>query len=323
MSSDSDNDNERDNDNELPPKDAIPAVPDGAAASPPLSAPPRTVRSVPPPLPARARSVPPPPVVPPPAAIPAELESTPNVTDEEPHPISSRLMAAQHAPIQEITQPIIMPPVHVQPQIQEITAPLPPMPAPFPVAVPNEGPYRTPDNPNAIEHVPLGGPFATPKKARPILGGAVWTYGALLWAFVIFGQFTTSWGLSTPLNQTAAIVIVLIIMSIAWIKSLRHGSIAAPGNIAGRALGILMLSFTFFGVTWVLSIIGGAMTGKMSGLVPFCLVGVALLSVIFGARMTSPIKLERSHGQRFASVVMWILGTILTLVAGADLASNG
>jgi hypothetical protein len=39
--------------------------------------------------------------------------------------------------------------------------------------------------------------------------------------------------------------------------------------------------------------------------------------------LTSPTAADRTHRQRVVLIMMWIAGTLLTLVVGVDLAANG
>ena len=48
------------------------------------------------------------------------------------------------------------------------------------------------------------------------------------------------------------------------------------------------------------------------------LVAIATTAAIVGPRVTSEVRPETTHRMRFALVVMWLAGALLTLVAGVE-----
>jgi hypothetical protein len=162
----------------------------------------------------------------------------------------------------------------------------------------------------------------------PVLGPAVSVYAVLLWSFVVFGQLTTSWSMGTPLSGTVAGFAVLLLAFVAWIAGIRRGSLALPprsrARLVGRAVGIAAASF----VLWLATIFAATILGSESRrnhdlLVAFLLVVVSGVAALAGPRLTSPVRPVRTHRMRFALVMMWICGALVTLVAGVDLAANG
>jgi hypothetical protein len=171
-------------------------------------------------------------------------------------------------------------------------------------------------------------PFATQRRPRPLLGPALSVYAMMLWAFVVAGQLTTSWLFGAPLGQGTAVFMVFATTFAVWIASLRRSRMAVPprshGHLFWRAVGVGVVAFLFFFVT----LIGATILARTSYrdhdfLVAFGLVVVSLVAAIAGPKLTTPTAPERTHGQRFALVAAWIAGTVLTLVAAADLAANG
>jgi hypothetical protein len=189
------------------------------------------------------------------------------------------------------------------------------------VDAPGAGPYRTPPR---DELVGFGAPKRTP---WPVFGPALSGFGVMLWTFVVAGQFTTSWSAGRPLDQGVAVVAVGMATLVAWALGLRSSRAAVPsttGWFFGRAVGVIVSTLVLF----VMAIVGTTAAAGFSSrnhdfLVGFLLVAVAYVSVIVGARLTAPEPRERTHGQRFVQVALWVASGLLSFVAGADLASNG
>lgn len=232
------------------------------------------------------------------------------------------------------------PNAYAEPYAQEHTAPMEPplqlhshpphipIPAPLPpsqrIPIPASGPYRVPpvDQPMANWQ-----PQPQPKQPRPILGSAIAVYGVLLWSFIVAGQFATSWISGAPLSQGTAAFFVFVATGTAWGFALHRSRHALPsvamGRFIWRGIGIGAIAFCFFFLTLVGATIFGQMTHGLDFLIAFVLVATAMAAMIVGPRVTTPNRPARTHGMRFAVVSMWIVGVILTMVAGAELATNG
>jgi len=189
------------------------------------------------------------------------------------------------------------------------------------VDTPGAGPYRTPPRDESLG-------FGPPKRAPwPVFGPALSGFGVMLWSFVVAGQFTTSWSAGRPLDQGIAVGAVVIATFVAWVLGLRRSRAVVPsatGWFFARAVAVVVSTLVLF----VLAVVGttavaGTSSRNHDFSVGFLLVAVAFVSVLLGARLTSPERPERSHGQRFVRVALWVACALLSFVAGADLASNG
>lgn len=195
-----------------------------------------------------------------------------------------------------------------------------PQPAPRTIEPPvPSGPYRTPP------HEVLA-PAPRPP-TRPYVGAAVATFGPMLWSFVVAGQFTTSWSTGKPLAQGIAIAAVFVSTLAAWIVAMRRSHHAVPAAsktaLVGRALLVGLFSFALFVVAIVAATAFGAANPKSHDfLVGFALVAVAVGASFVGPKLTTSEPPARTHGQKFLVVALWVLGALITLVAGADLATN-
>jgi hypothetical protein len=194
------------------------------------------------------------------------------------------------------------------------------------IAAADGAPYRVPAPPIEAPEPALWAPV--PRKPRPIVGPALSVFAVLLWAFVVFGQFTTSWLLGAPLGQTTAVILVLLTTFVAWIASVRRSRAVVPPrstmHLAWRGVGIAALAFMSFVVCVVAATaIGAASAHNHDMLIAIVLVAVSMLAALAGPRSTSPGPLERTRRQRSVLVMLWIAGVLLTLIAAADLAKNG
>jgi hypothetical protein len=222
-------------------------------------------------------------------------------------------------------------------QPNDLATALPPEDVPAPPAqsapaeatetIPSGAPYRAPAPPEERALVPEPPPFAR-RSPRPILGPAVSVFAVLLWSFVVFGQFTTSWMSSGPLSERLAVCLVLIVTFASWVAGIRRSRDAMPPrtkvHLAMRAIGIGSLSLLMFVLTvFVATVIGSASSRNHDFFVAFVLVTFSLVAAIAGPPWTSPLPPTRTHRQRFALTALWIAGVVVTLVAGAELAVNG
>jgi hypothetical protein len=237
---------------------------------------------------------------------------------------------ATTAPLEAAAAPLVAPPLAEAAPVAvaiaapqgvalEAIAPAPPVPS---------GPYRVPappQDPTLVPEVYFGPP---PKRPRPLIGPAISVFAVMLWTFVIAGQFTTSWNLGAPLSQEVAVALILVTTFAAWLGSVRLSRLVVPPrqttNLVWRAIGIGVLAFVFFITCFTAAAFAGAATRENHDfLIPFVLVVLSLGAALAGRKMTAPSPPQRTARERFLVVAMWIAGTLLTLVAGIDLAANG
>jgi len=189
-------------------------------------------------------------------------------------------------------------------------------------------PYRVPAPPPALEPVAtpelyFGPP---PRKPRPLIGPALSVFAVMLWTFVVAGQFASSWTLGVRVRNGEATILLLFLTLVAWIASMRRSHIAVPPrtmmHLIWRAIGAGIVAFVLFVSCLVAATaIGSAV--ELDFFVAVVLVLISLLAAIAGAHLTSPAPPERTQRQRVMLVLLWIAGTLLTLVAGADLGAHG
>jgi hypothetical protein len=211
--------------------------------------------------------------------------------------------------------PPVPPPPPVDPAAPEVPVDVaPPVPS---------GPYRLVAAPAPQEHAITASP-----RPWPVIGPVLSVYAVLLWSFVVFGQFTTSWSMGTPMSPQTAALAVLLLTFVSWLVAFRRSRIAAPprarSRLVGRAIGIPALACACFLTTIIAAtIVGNESSRDHDVLIAFVLVCLSGLAALAGPRLTSPMPSGRSHQVRFAYVATWIAGVLVTLVAGASLVANG
>lgn len=195
--------------------------------------------------------------------------------------------------------------------------PLPAAPA-APVAPPHAP--RTETTPGPTTAAP--GTQATP---RPLLGPALRVYGALLWSYVVFGQFTTSWIDDRPLGEGWALLGVFATTATVAVLAVRRSVHIAPTGALGivrRTAAVVAISL----LAWFATVAGVTLTRAFNGDLKnaLALVAIALAASIFGLRMNrAPAEGGAMHGRRVLQVMIWITLSVVTLVAGAELVAVG
>jgi hypothetical protein len=170
-------------------------------------------------------------------------------------------------------------------------------------------------------------PFVAGPKPRPTLGPAFSVFAVLLWSFVVAGQFTTSWMSGGPLPPSIAFGFVVIASFVSWFTSVRLSAMARPARAASivmRAIGIGVLALLLFVfAVFAATVAGGASSHNHDLLIAFALVIVSAFAGMFGPRWTWPSRPERTPRQRSTHMLLWIAGTIVTLVAALELLVSG
>lgn len=188
-------------------------------------------------------------------------------------------------------------------------------------------PQDAPEEPSPVEAPPpLEALQERPARApSPVVGPALWVSGVLLWAYVVMGQFTTSWfSHAAPLGEAAATLGVVLATAIALRVAVGRSLHAREGKIPGRAarVGLLALLLAFLVVT-VLSVIARATTADLDGLVMAVLTTIALAAFLNGRRLTGPAPVPPTHRQRVFGALLWVGVGAVTLGACAEAAAAG
>jgi hypothetical protein len=233
--------------------------------------------------------------------------------------------APQEDEAEQITNTARLPPVAAAPPPTPSAPPLPaaamsPQPAP-----PVQYVQVVQVQPGAMPYA--GSPFQAPRVPRPVVGPAMSVFGALLWTFVVAGQFTTSWMSGAPLGEGAAIAMVFFGTLVAWFLAVRRSQIvpvSGRGALFGRALAIGAMAFGLF----VAVVLGATFLGAVSSqnhdlVIALALLALSAVASFMGPRVTAPVRAARTHSAQLASVALWIGAAIVSAIACAELAANG
>ena len=175
----------------------------------------------------------------------------------------------------------------------------------------------------------LANPYAFPRPApRPRfrLGPSLSVFGVLLWSYLVFGQFTTTWvpG-SAPLGEGAAVLGVFACTGAAFYFAVRR-SLVVPvrsyHQLVGRAITIAIMSFGFWFLTVVFAtVFGQSSRTNLDGVITSFLLLVSGFAVVFGRRITlserQPFS-QLSQRERAVTAVLWTGAVAMTLGACAE-----
>ena len=199
------------------------------------------------------------------------------------------------------------------------------VPAPMPEEVPTvvEAPYRT-----ALEAAPAFVARASP--AVTVWGPVLWTFGIVLWSYVVIGQLVTTYAPgrhSLLLGEGTGILFVLVASFVAWIVGLRRSLHASPaaawgGRLArGVVLGMLA-SMSWCTVTVGASIAGQAGSKNADGTVTVFLLVVSIAALLYGRRLSPPVDASPTQRRRTLARLAWTGAAVLTLIALVALAAS-
>ena len=221
----------------------------------------------------------------------------------------------------------------------DLVPPAPPLPAvpvvepapasPIEEPMPSGAPYRAPapPPPQLFEAPPAELYFGRPsRKPRPLIGPALSVFAVTLWAFVVAGQFASSWSMGINVLSGHALIVVAFLTFVAWIANMRRSRAVVPPrsvmHLLWRAIGAGILAFLLFLFSLAAATaVNSAM--DVDFFAALALVLVSLGAAIAGPHLTSPSPVVRTPRQRTTLVLLWVAGTLLTLIAGADLAAHG
>lgn len=202
--------------------------------------------------------------------------------------------------------------------------PQPPSPEPLPDAVPNPDGEAAPvlATEPAAGVPPFGPPLAPPppfppfetlpqlRPGHPVLGPSLWTFGALLWAYLVIGECVLSFGLP----EAVGFVLVLLAYGIAWLASMPDT--AAPANrwqkLAPGVTGLALFITTLF---FAATLFGTSRRSHIAG-ITLLLWFFSATMLLLGRRWTL-----RAHSRRrlrwpvAGTVVLWVISGLVTLVA--------
>ncbi|HEX8792277.1 MAG TPA: hypothetical protein VF765_15085 [Polyangiaceae bacterium] len=199
-----------------------------------------------------------------------------------------------------------------------------PLPAAAPSAGPPSGSQPVPSAPyrTALETAPPFVPRAS--TAVTVWGPALWTFGIVLWSYVVMGQLATTYAPgrhSLLVGEGTAILFVLVASFVAWLVAVRRslGASPAPGWAGRIARGFILGMLA--SMSWCTVTAGAAVAGKSAaknadGSITVMLLVVSIAALLYGRRLsprpTDPPPTQRA---RTFTRVLWTGAGLLTLVA--------
>lgn len=207
------------------------------------------------------------------------------------------------------------PPVEPEPQLLPPPHPqafAPPPFAPPPVEPPPFGPPPNPPPPFApVPNAPhLFTDQFRGQRGRPVLGGSLWVFGAVLWAYVVMGE----WVLRFDLPEAWAALVVLASYGLAWFSAVEHLTTRADRwrKLAPGATGLVLFVLLVLFVTVTLGTSRQSIVGGITLLLWF----FAAAFYILGRRVAARPRVVRPRRRVAATIVLWLvsgLGTIASL----------
>lgn len=178
-------------------------------------------------------------------------------------------------------------------------------------------PYRT-----ALETAP---PFvARASTAVTVWGPVLFTFGVVLWSYVVMGQLATSYAPgrhSLLLGEGTAILFVLVASFASWLVAVRRSLVASPapgwsGRIArGLILGMLA-SMSWCTVTAGAAVAGKSASKNADGAITVMLLVMSIAALVYGRRLSPrPEEAPPTQRARTFARVLWTGAALLTLVA--------
>jgi hypothetical protein len=194
---------------------------------------------------------------------------------------------------------------------QALPVPMVPSPPSVP-GVPSTVPYRT---------VPQEALEPAPPRAWPVMGSALWVFGVSMWAFLVMGELTTSYGPGKRdllVGEGLAAMLVLGTGIAAWVYAIRRMLASRPArgivHGAARAVAVAVLAFImWFLVTIAATIVGESSRKNLDGKITVALILLAAAAA-FGGRWMTRVQAGGGTGARKAWWAIGIGAGVLTLV---------
>ena len=154
------------------------------------------------------------------------------------------------------------------------------------------------------------------RRGRPVLGASLWIFGAVLWAYVVMGE----WVLRFDLPEAWGALTVLATFGVAWFSSVEH--LKAPADrwrkLTPAALGlvlfvILVLLVTLFFGTARRSVVGG---------ITLLLWFFSAAFYLLGRRVTARPRTLQPRRRVAITIALWLLSGLGTIASLGSIMSH-
>jgi hypothetical protein len=163
------------------------------------------------------------------------------------------------------------------------------------------------------------------RRSHPVLGPTLTVFAALLWAYVVFGTFTTSWMAgSAPLGEGVAVLLVAVATVAAWAHAVRSSlsvAVKGPGGLVRRSAAVGLLAFAMWGLLVILATLVAVAIppARVDAIVMAGLLVVAALGARAGHRLTRAAPPRTVHALSFPVVAFWMCIAAITLAACVEI----
>ena len=189
-----------------------------------------------------------------------------------------------------------------------IAAPAPPHFAPPPNPPPPFAPV--PNAPHLFSDQFRG------RRGRPVLGGSLWVFGAVLWAYVVMGE----WVLRFNLPEAWGALVVLATFGLAWFSSVEH--LTAPADrwrkLGPAALGLVL----FVSMILVATLLLGSPRQSIAGAVTLLLWFFSAAFYMLGRRVTARPRVVQPRRRVAITIALWLLSGVGTIASLGSIMSH-
>lgn len=148
----------------------------------------------------------------------------------------------------------------------------------------------------------------TARRGHPVLGASLWTFGALLWAYVVMGE----WVLRFQLPEAMGALTVIAAYGLAWLSAVRD--LNSPADRWRRLLPG-PIGFGLFVMTVLLvTLLFGTTRRSIVGAITVFLWFFSAAVYIAGRYVTARPRRPRTRARTVATVVLWLLSGVGTLI---------
>jgi hypothetical protein len=149
---------------------------------------------------------------------------------------------------------------------------------------------------------------------RLVLGPGLWIFGALLWSYVVLGQFVVK-----DFPEGIALLTLALVVGVTYAAAVRDSLRAVPAEPSARRRrwlwpGVAAFGF-WLGTTLLVTAVGKSSNANLDAPITLLLLALSVLAIILGRRFTHPGRPKRSLGKLALFIAAWLLAALATLAA--------
>lgn len=179
--------------------------------------------------------------------------------------------------------------------------------------VPRQGPPSVPPPgfpPSGADAATGLAPEAFAQRRRfPVLGASLWIFGALLWAYLIMGE----WVIHLKLPEGVGVLVVAIAYGVAWFTSVRE--LGQSGSRWKLVVPGLVAVVLFAATLLLVSGLFGSSRRSTIAAVTMSLWFFSAAVYVLGRHLRARSRVNRTRWQAAGSIALWIVSGLVTLVS--------